>query len=120
MLARILLLPPKSVHPSLFGSAPVPEDTISWPVTLSWWAARVLLVHQRVLSELSPSLRKLLVPLAKLNLSRFGNPSTLDKSGWAYGLDSEKAKAACRIVSAEVLIEVGLMEITYGHLEEAK
>ncbi|KAL9392151.1 hypothetical protein Peur_016071 [Populus x canadensis] len=90
--------------------------------SISWWLARVLLVEQRILDELSSSLFDLLQVSMGETLRHFG---TLEHVAnyWGDELGNEEA---ADIVST-VHLEAGIMEQTYGcvdscrlHLESAE
>lgn len=83
--------------------------------SISWWLARVLLVEQRILDELSSSLFDLLQVSMGETLRHFG---TLEHVAnyWGDELGNEEA---ADIVST-VHLEAGIMEQTYGHVDSCR
>ncbi|KAI3415053.1 TPR_REGION domain-containing protein [Psidium guajava] len=79
---------------------------------MSWWLARVLFIHQRVLDERSSSLFDLLHVFVAENLHHFG---TLEKvSGyWGPKLGDDEKKAIVSMVH----LEAGMMEHSYGRID---
>lgn len=83
--------------------------------SISWWLARVLLIEQRILDELSSSLFDLLQVSMGETLQHFG---TLEHVAnyWGDELGNEEA---ADIVST-VHLEAGIMEQTYGHVDSCR
>lgn len=83
--------------------------------SISWWLARVLLVEQRILDELSSSLFDLLQVSMGETLRHFG---TLEHVAnyWGDELGNEEA---ADIVST-VHLEAGIMEQTYGRVDSCR
>lgn len=83
--------------------------------SISWWLARVLLIEQRILDELSSSLFDLLQVSMGETLRHFG---TLEHVAnyWGDELGNEEA---ADIVST-VHLEAGIMEQTYGHVDSCR
>lgn len=83
--------------------------------SISWWLARVLLIEQRILDELSSSLFDLLQVSMGETLRHFG---TLEHVAnyWGDELGNEEA---ADIVST-VHLEAGIMEQTYGRVDSCR
>ncbi|KAJ4828794.1 hypothetical protein Tsubulata_010806 [Turnera subulata] len=88
----------------------------------SWWLARVLLIEQRILDELSSSLFDLLQVTMAETWDQFGSLEQVT-SYWGTGLLDEDA----HVIVSMVHLEAGIMEQTYGrvdmcrkHLESAE
>lgn len=83
--------------------------------SISWWLARVLLIEQRILDELSSSLFDLLQVSMGETLQHFG---TLEHVAnyWGDELGNEEA---ADIVST-VHLEAGIMEQTYGRVDSCR
>lgn len=122
LLARLLLLPPKSIISSLISpnAGDLNKEFKTFLPTQLWWASRVLLIHQRILSELSPSIRRLLVAFNKENLALFGKPDNFQEEKNFQALNEGSGRSLSKILAAEVHLEVGLMEITYGYTDQAR
>ena len=83
--------------------------------TISWWLARILLVQQRILDELSSSLFDLLQVYMGETLQHFG---TLEKvtSYWGTKLLDEDASCIVSVVN----LEAGVIEYTYGRVDSCR
>ncbi|CAI5501982.1 unnamed protein product, partial [Closterium sp. Naga37s-1] len=154
LLARSLLLPPlfPLLFPSPFSTSPSlsssssssssspsikPSEAFSpslLPPSWPWWAARVVVIHQRVLQERSPSLRALLLPCTVHLGETLGRK---DAVKWAYfrkeekeveaeggekerGKEGEGEEEVCVRVAALVHLEAGMMEMVYAHVDTAR
>uniref|UniRef100_A0A6N2LES6 Uncharacterized protein n=1 Tax=Salix viminalis TaxID=40686 RepID=A0A6N2LES6_SALVM len=83
--------------------------------SISWWLARVLLIEQRILDELSSSLFDLLQVSMGETLRHFGSLEQVT-SYWGDELGNEEA---ADIVST-VHLEAGIMEQTYGRVDSCR
>ncbi|KDP35721.1 hypothetical protein JCGZ_10493 [Jatropha curcas] len=83
--------------------------------SISWWLARVLLVQQRTLDELSSSLFDLLQVNMGETLNHFGALEQI-ASYWGVKLHDEEAS---RIVSM-LHLEAGIIEYTYGRTDSCR
>lgn len=83
--------------------------------SMSWWLARVLFIHQRVLDERSSSLFDLLHVFVAESLHHFG---TLEKvSGyWGPKLGDEEKK----VIVSMVHLEAGMVEHSYGRIDSCR
>ncbi|CAI5990493.1 unnamed protein product [Closterium sp. NIES-65] len=103
----------------------------SWP----WWAARVVVIHQRVLQERSPSLRALLLPCTAHLGETLGRKDAVrralfrkeeEKEEEAEGGEKEGGKEGegegevCVRVAAMVHLEAGMMDMAYAHVDTAR
>ncbi|CAI7789949.1 unnamed protein product [Closterium sp. NIES-53] len=151
LLARTLLLPPLFPllfpSPSYSSSSPSPSSSSlsvkpseafspsllppSWP----WWASRVVVIHQRMLQERSPSLRALLLPCTAHLGEKLGRKDAVKRAFFrkdeeeeeeAEGGEKEGGKEGegegevCVRVAALVHLEVGMMEMAYAHVDTAR
>ena len=83
--------------------------------TISWWLARILLVQQRILDELSSSLFDLLQVYIGETLQHFG---TLEKVTSYWGTKLLDEDASC-IVSM-VHLEAGIIGYTFGRVDSCR
>ncbi|CAK7338879.1 unnamed protein product [Dovyalis caffra] len=83
--------------------------------SISWWLARVLLIEQRILDELSSSLFDLLQVSMGETLRHFG---TLEQvtSYWGDELRNEEVAD----ITSTVHLEAGIMEQTYGRVDSCR
>ncbi|XP_048138112.1 tetratricopeptide repeat protein 27 homolog isoform X2 [Rhodamnia argentea] len=109
VLAKMLLVRTKdlSVHGTI--------ASVDGLQSMSWWLARVLFIHQRVLDERSSSLFDLLHVFGAESLHHFGN---LEKvSGyWGPKLGDDEKKAIVSMVH----LEAGMMEHSYGRIDSCR
>ena len=111
-----------------------PDEDVA-PPSLTWWASRVHIAHQRLLSGRSPTLRRLLLGCHSLTLAWFapGNAAPGFPSAAAIvraatareadggGPTSAAANAATAgLVSSMSLLETALMEHEYGVVDSAR
>ncbi|XP_065850492.1 uncharacterized protein [Euphorbia lathyris] len=83
--------------------------------SISWWLARVLLVQQRTLDELSSSLFDLLHVYVGETLHHF---STLEQVMSYWGANLHDEEASCIVSMAH--LEAGLMEHIYGRVDSCR
>ncbi|CAI5980575.1 unnamed protein product [Closterium sp. NIES-64] len=148
LLARTLLLPPlfplifpspsSSSSPSSSTPFVKPSEAFSpslLPPSWPWWAARVVVIHQRVLQERSPSLRALLLPCTAHLGETLGRKDAVrralfrkeeEKEEEAEGGEKEGGKEGegegevCVRVAAMVHLEAGMMDMAYAHVDTAR
>ena len=110
-----------------------PDEDIP-PPSLTWWASRAHIAHQRLLSGRSPTLRRLLLGCHSLTLSWYapanaapGFPSAASvvRAATARETDGSPTPAAANaatagLVSSMSLLETALMEHEYGHVDSAR
>ncbi|CAL5417907.1 unnamed protein product [Camellia sinensis] len=109
VFAKILLMRMKDLFSE--GKVSVTDGTRS----ISWWLARLLLLHQRILDERSSSLFDLLQVYTCETLQCFG---TLEKvaSYWGSKLHEEEASTILSMLH----LEAGIMEHTYGRADKSR
>ncbi|XP_050223386.1 uncharacterized protein LOC126673331 [Mercurialis annua] len=81
--------------------------------TISWWLARILLVQQRTLDELSSSLFDLLHVYMGQTLHHFG---TLEQLTTYWGLLHQDASSILSMLH----LEAGIIQHTYGRLDTCR
>lgn len=134
--ARAAKMAAKTGSLSKAGSGRVvlwPDEDIP-PPSLTWWASRAHIAHQRLLSGRSPSLRRLLLGCHSLTLSWYapanaapGFPSAaaVVRAATARETDGSPTPAAANaatagLMSSMSLLETALMEHEYGHVDSAR
>lgn len=83
--------------------------------SLSWWLARVLLLHQRILDERSSSLFDLLHVYVAETLQQYGNSEAV-KGYWDANLCNGESSAVVSMVH----LEAGIMEYVYGRVDSCR
>ena len=110
-----------------------PDEDIP-PPSLTWWASRVHIAHQRLLSGRSPTLRRLLLGCHSLTLAWFApsnaapgfpTPAAIVRAATARESDGSPTPAAANAATAGLassmsLLETALMEHEYGHVDSAR
>lgn len=114
--------------------APGGGRVVLWPdqpraaaPSLSWWASRAALVHQRLLSGRSPTLRRHVLGLHALTLAAYApnNRAPGATSGAAEApaggpTASSAAAVTSGLLASMALLEAALMEHEYGHVDSAR
>ena len=104
------------------------------PPSLTWWASRTHIAHQRLLSGRSPTLRRLLLGCHSLTLAWFApsnaapgfpTPAAIVRAATARESDGSPTPAAANAATAGLassmsLLETALMEHEYGHVDSAR
>ena len=83
--------------------------------SISWWLSRLLLVHQKLVDQLSSSLFNLLQVSSRESLRHFGALENV-LNYWGTKLSEEDAST---IVSV-LCLEVGIMELTYARVDSSR
>ncbi|GBG74831.1 hypothetical protein CBR_g19343 [Chara braunii] len=128
LLARALLLQEEHTTTGLTAGVggSVSEGTgagkrrFCGPYTTSWWIARTLMMHQRVLTDSSPSLVTPMTSAMKQTLVLFGGEDQEGEaraSQWWSCCCSAREKKVIRVAA---LVEAGLMENAYGRVDPAR
>lgn len=109
VLAKMLLVRTKDI--SVHGTI----ASVGGLQSMSWWLARVLFIHQRLLDERSSSLFDLLHVYSAESLQYFG---TLEKVSdyWGPKLGDDEKKAIVSMVH----LEAGMVEHSYGRIDSCR
>ena len=116
------------------AGAPGGGRVVLWPdqspvaaPSLSWWASRAALVHQRLLSGRSPTLRRHVLGLHALTLAAYapnnrapGASSGSTEAPAGGPTASSAAAVASGLLASMALLEAALMEHEYGHVDSAR
>lgn len=83
--------------------------------SISWWLARILFLHQRILDERSSSLFDLLHAYMGKTLHHF---DSLEKVTSYFGSSLLNGEASA--IASMVHLEAGLVEYTYGRVDACR
>ncbi|KAF3795694.1 Tetratricopeptide repeat protein [Nymphaea thermarum] len=81
----------------------------------SWWLLRLLVLHQRILEERSPSLYNALQALIQVILHDFGDISSVDNY-WRNKLCEGEAST----ITSAAHLEAGIIEHLYGRIDNSR
>ena len=111
-------------------SSKITASTTTPPPSLSWWAARVVLAHQRLLSGRSPTLRRRALGLHATSLAHFapenkparvfGATVASPESDVSSSTSSTPKNPQQLLFASMSLLEASLMEHEFGHVDSAR